>query len=206
MARFEDYRATYETNWENLKIRPTKDLAAEKDARRIIAGKARYQKIQNRTGVPWWFIGLVHLRESDLDFSTQLGQGDPLNAVSIHEPIGMGPYRGPNAFEDAAYDALKHEKFLNQFDWGIARTAFRLEGYNGYGYHAHGVNSPYLYGGSTVYGPPEAKAGKYVAAGTATATAAAHAGMPVGAILTIVAVTVIAAAASWYKLHLSQQR
>src|SRR5215813_11265203 len=43
-----------------------------------------------------------------------------------------------------------------------AQTAFRLEGFNGYGYHGKGVNSPYLYGGSTCYGPPEAKAGKYV--------------------------------------------
>jgi hypothetical protein len=30
------------------------------------------------------------------------------------------------------------------------------------GYHKYGVNSPYLYGGSTLYGPPEAKAGKYI--------------------------------------------
>jgi hypothetical protein len=46
---------------------------------------------------------------------------------------------------------------------GIARTLYRLEGFNGYGYHGMGANSPYLYGGSTTYGPPEAKCGKYVA-------------------------------------------
>src|SRR5919198_997978 len=34
-------------------------------------------------------------------------------------------------------------------------------GLNGFGYHGKGVNSPYLYGGSTLYGPPEAKGGKY---------------------------------------------
>lgn len=37
-----------------------------------------------------------------------------------------------------------------------------MEGFNGYGYHSRGVNSPYLYGGSTVYGPPENKAGKFI--------------------------------------------
>ncbi len=44
----------------------------------------------------------------------------------------------------------------------MARTLFRLEGFNGYGYHGKGCNSPYLYGGSTLYGPPEARAGKFV--------------------------------------------
>jgi len=162
MASFEEYRATYEDNWAGLKIRPNRVAAAEKAARRILAGKARYQKVELRTKVPWWFVGLCHLRESDLDFTKQLGQGDPLNEVSKHEPKGMGPYAGPEAFEDSCVDALKHEGFVNAIDWGVARTCYRLEGYNGYGYHLHGVNSPYLYGGSTLYGPPEARAGKYI--------------------------------------------
>jgi peptidoglycan hydrolase-like protein with peptidoglycan-binding domain len=36
-----------------------------------------------------------------------------------------------------------------------------LKTFNDFGYHGKGVNSPYLYGGSTLYGPPEAKGGKY---------------------------------------------
>jgi peptidoglycan hydrolase-like protein with peptidoglycan-binding domain len=59
-------------------------------------------------------------------------------------------------------DALRIEGYVGSNDWGIARTLFRLEGFNGFGYHNFGVNSPYLYGGSTVYGPPEASGGKYV--------------------------------------------
>ena len=162
MGKYETYRPVYEDNWTNLKIRPSREPAASKAAKRITAGKPRYQKVEKSTSVPWWFVGLVHLRESDLDFTKQLGQGDPLDQVSTHEPKGMGPYRGPSAFEDSCVDALKHEGYLNQPDWSVARTCYRLEGYNGYGYHSHGVNSPYLYGGSTLYGPPEARAGKYV--------------------------------------------
>jgi peptidoglycan hydrolase-like protein with peptidoglycan-binding domain len=60
-------------------------------------------------------------------------------------------------------DALRIENFVGTQDWGIARTLFRLECFNGLGYHAKGCNSPYLYGGSTLYGPPEARAGKFVA-------------------------------------------
>jgi hypothetical protein len=58
---------------------------------------------------------------------------------------------------------MKIQGFIGATDWGIQRVSFRLEGFNGFGYHAHGVHSPYLYGGSTVYGPPEARGGKYVA-------------------------------------------
>ena len=78
-------------------------------------------------------------------------------------PKGRGPFTGPDAFANGALDALRLEGFIGANDWGIARTLYRLEGFNGYGYHGKGVNSPYLYGGSTVYGPPEAKGGKYVA-------------------------------------------
>ncbi len=53
--------------------------------------------------------------------------------------------------------------FVQAKNWTPARVAYRLEGFNGYRYHKFGVNSPYLYGGSTIYGPPEAKGGKYVA-------------------------------------------
>jgi hypothetical protein len=83
--------------------------------------------------------------------------------VTTIVPKGRGPFVGPDAFVDGAIDALKIEGFPGSTDWSIARTLFRLEGFNGYGYHPRGVNSPYLYGGSTVYGPPEARAGKFVA-------------------------------------------
>ena len=66
---------------------------------------------------------------------------------------------------DGAVDALHLQRLLGAKDWGIARVLYRLEGYNGYGYHLSGINSPYLYGGSTAYGPPESKGGKYVSDG-----------------------------------------
>jgi len=78
-------------------------------------------------------------------------------------PKGRGPFTGPDAFTNGALDALRLEGFIGANDWGVARTLYRLEGFNGYGYHGKGVNSPYLYGGSNIYGPPEARGGKYVA-------------------------------------------
>ncbi len=163
MASFEQYKEAYERNWANLTIRPGKREAARHTAERLLQGKPTYMEIQRLTAVPWWFVGLCHYRESNFDFDTYLGNGQPLNRRTTIVPKGRGPFTGPSAFTDGAIDALKLEGFFGAKDWGIARVLYRLEGFNGYGYHGKGVNSPYLYGGSTCYGPPEARAGKYVA-------------------------------------------
>lgn len=163
MATFEQYRAAYAANWAALRIRPEREQEATRVARMIIGGKIRYQIVQARTGVPWWFVGLCHYREGACNFGTYLGDGESLGRKTRMVPIGRGPFFGNTAFEDGAVDALTLQGFVHATDWSIERTAYRFEGFNGYGYHAKGVNSPYLYGGSTLYGPPQAKAGKYVA-------------------------------------------
>jgi len=163
MVSFRDFKDDYEHNWAGLHIRKERAEEVRKEADRLLKGKAAYQKVEAKTGVPWWFVGLCHYRESHYNFNTYLGNGQALNKVTTIVPKGRGPFVGPDAFVDGAIDALKIEGFPGSTDWSIARTLFRLEGFNGYGYHSRGVNSPYLYGGSTVYGPPEARAGKFVA-------------------------------------------
>ncbi len=162
MALFDQFKEGYERNWGRLEIRTNRASVVKKEAKRILDGKPIYAQIESRTGVPWWFVGLCHYRESSLNFGTYLGNGQPLGQRTTIVPKGRGPFTGPNAFVDGALDALRLEGFVGASDWGIARTLFRLEGFNGYGYHGKGVNSPYLYGGSTLYGPPEARGGKYV--------------------------------------------
>ena len=158
--RFEKYRPGYEANWADLKIRTAQDAHARREAALLLNGKPHYLEVERRTGVPWWFVGLCHYRESHYDLATYLGNGQSLNRVTTIVPLGRGPFA---SFEDGAVDALTIEGFVQAKVWTLARVAYRLEGFNGYGYHQFGVNSPYLYGGSTVYGPPEAKGGKYVA-------------------------------------------
>jgi lysozyme family protein len=137
---------------------PERHAEARKAAERIMEGKPRYFVVQEPTKVPWWFTGLCHYRESTFDFGTYLGNGEPLNRVTKLEPKGRGPFK---SFEDGAVDAFKIKGWLGANDWSIERTCYRLETFTGFGYHGRGVNSPYLYGGSILYGPPEAKAGKY---------------------------------------------
>jgi lysozyme family protein len=128
----------------------------------LLLGKATYQQIQAVTNVPWPFIGLCHYRESDFDFDTYLGNGQSLARVTTIGPKGRGPFTGPNAFVDGAVDALRLQGLLGASDWSVPRMLYRLEGFNGFGYHGKGANSPYLYGGSNRYGSPEARGGKYV--------------------------------------------
>jgi lysozyme family protein/peptidoglycan hydrolase-like protein with peptidoglycan-binding domain len=159
MVSFESLKSEYERNWTDLQIRPSRLADANAVARKAINGKATYQQIEQQTRVPWYFVALCHYRESNFDFDTYLGNGESLHRVTTIVPKGRGPFA---SFVDGAVDALRIQDFVGASDWSIARMLFRLEAFNGFGYHAKGVNSPYLYGGSTLYGPPEAKPGKFV--------------------------------------------
>lgn len=160
MVSYESLKSGYERNWANLQIRPARLGEANATGRKAINGKATYQQVERLTGVPWHFVALCHYRESNFDFDTYLGNGESLKRVTCLVPKGRGPFA---SFVDGAVDALRIQHFVGTQDWCIARTLYRLECFNGLGYHAKGVNSPYLYGGSTLYGPAEAKAGKFVA-------------------------------------------
>jgi lysozyme family protein len=118
--------------------------------------KQRYLTVSARTGVPWWFVAVVHERESSQSWSGSLAQGDPWNRVSVHVPAGRGPFA---SWEDAAVDALINcaPFAARNHDWGIGGTLTMLEQYNGLGYASRGFPSPYVWAGTDQY-----KSGKYV--------------------------------------------
>jgi len=127
-------------------------------ARALVAAEARqrYQAVSAETGVPWCFVAVAHEREASQNWKTQLGQGDPLDRVSVHDPAGRGPFR---SWEEGAIDALAncHPYAARNKDWTIGGTLTMLEQYNGLGYASRGVPSPYLWSGTDQY-----KSGKYV--------------------------------------------
>jgi lysozyme family protein len=127
-------------------------------ARRLIAteARARYQAVQDRTGVPWPIIAVIHERECSQNWSGSLAQGDPWNKVSIHVPAGRGPF---SSWEEAAVDALVNcsPHAARNKDWSIGAALTKLEEYNGLGYAARGRPSPYVWSGTDQY-----KSGKYV--------------------------------------------
>jgi lysozyme family protein len=146
----------YRDLWNGLTVLPGRRAEAFKYARKIFDNKARYQTIEAKSGVPWHFVGLAHYRESTLDWNKNLANGQPLNMRTTIVPAGRGPYR---TFEESALDSLINvQGYRRGMDWSLPLYIYRIEGYNGYGYHGYGIPSPYLVGGSN-----KQKRGKYVA-------------------------------------------
>jgi lysozyme family protein len=121
-------------------------------AKRLIApsAKQRYQAAEAKTGVPWYFIAVVHEREASQRWNTQLGQGDPLGCVSVHVPTGRGPFK---SWVEAAVDALVNcsPHAARNKDWSIGGLLTMLEQYNGLGYAVRGIPSPYIWSGTDQY-------------------------------------------------------
>lgn len=140
------------------------------------SAKARYQGVtaalitKDKQPVPAWFVAIVSEREygGPPHWDKQLGQGDPLNQRSRHDPKGRGPFLehagdvtpGNDAWTrcclDALIDCAPHA--ANWTDWSIGGVLTLFEEYNGLGYAAMGVPSAYVWSGSDQY-----VSGKYVA-------------------------------------------
>jgi hypothetical protein len=63
------YKDGYERNRADLRSRPIRKEDAQRQAHRLLQGKPTYQECEAKTGVPWWFSGLCHYRESNYDFT-----------------------------------------------------------------------------------------------------------------------------------------
>lgn len=160
---FETLKDDYAACWDNMEINPGKLTAVRAAAAKILAGRAKYEELEKKTNVPWYFIGLVHLRESNCNFARHLHNGDPLTARTRHVPANR-PIKGqaPFTFEESSIDALTLMGYTKITNWSIERIAFSFEKYNGFGYRARGVNSPYLWASSNQY-----VKGKFISDGAA---------------------------------------
>jgi lysozyme family protein len=155
------YSMQINTNIVDLKGRilvPNIPYKATEIARKIIDNKQRYLNIAHKFANPikWFHIALLHRMESGGDFTTYLGNGQPLNKKTTIVPKGRGPF---SSFESGAIDAIRYKKLDRVEDWSIGNTLYILEGFNGYGYEDYrGIHSPYLWSGSNHY-----TAGLYIA-------------------------------------------
>ena len=162
---FTSLKAEYAHMWAHMEINHDRLSAANRQADKIIAGKEKYLRLEGATGVPWYVIGLIHLRESSCDFNTHLHNGDPLTARTVHVPKNR-PVKGkaPFDFHESAIDALTMPgKELHKIkDWSIERIAYTFEQFNGFGPRMHGRASGYLWASSNQY-----TGGKYIFDGPA---------------------------------------
>lgn len=155
----------YEKKWATCVVDYKKDTVMA-IAKRVLAVKAQCSGFFD---VPWWFIALLWLRECNLNPKGVLHNGELIvgtNKKTRLVPSGRGPF---STWASAARDALIIKGLDKQFDWGVAATLFRIEGFNGYGYSNRGVPSPYLWSHTNHYADgswdDDPKGGKYVADG-----------------------------------------
>jgi lysozyme family protein len=151
------YGAEYIERWRSMVIRPEREIEVRAIARKLLANKSRYQEIEKATGVPWYVVAVLHQRESDADFNTYLGNGDPLSHPTVNVPAHRGPFA---SFEAGAVDALRYDSLDKIKSWPIEQIAYCCEKFNGFGYRSHGIPSPYLWSFSNLY-----QRGKYVSDG-----------------------------------------
>lgn len=156
--------------WKSAKLATKFSAAALLWANRLIFSRQRYQEISDKTKVPWWIIGVIHVRESGQNWNCSLAQGDPWNEISIHDPKGRGPF---SSWSDAAVDALENcsPYAAKWIDWSAGGALTLLEKYNGLGYamgpFSRSANSyyppqasPYVWSGTNQY-----QKGKYITDG-----------------------------------------
>ncbi len=155
----------YAKEWNAMRINKSRTAEFEKIAADILEDKDLYLPIEEATahdslgkigqGVPWYMIALLHLRESNRNFKTYLGNGQPLNRRTTIVPEGRGPFK---TFFDGAMDALAIDGLSAVLDWRLEKVLYYQELFNGAGYHLRGLPSPYIWGGTN-----QQKPGKYVA-------------------------------------------
>lgn len=153
----------YADQWDRMKITPGRETEFSHLAQFAFDHRQQYLVIEENTGVPWAMIACLHRRESDADFTTYLGNGDPLRHRTVNVPAGRGPF--PD-FEAGAIDALKYDHLDRVTDWRLEKAFYYMELFNGTGYANKGLPSPYLWGGTNIQ-----QAGKFVSDGNWSATA-----------------------------------
>lgn len=158
MFTFEQTRAGYAHLWDAAKVYSSKvdaEALATKTANRIIALRSTFEPVESATGVPWWMVGGILYRESDLNIHTYLGNGQSLSRRTTVVPIGRGPFA---SFLAGAVDAIHLERIPLNARWTIELALYWTERLNGFGYFALNVNSPYIWNWTDLY-----SGGKYVA-------------------------------------------
>lgn len=160
-------QSEYQRLFDTCIIKPEKYAEIDSYINKMLQSQQRYEAVSAVTNVPWYVIAIIHCMECSLSFNSHLHNGDPLTARTTHVPAGRPKTSEPPfTWEFSAEDALQYDGLDKWNDWSVPALLYRLEGFNGYGYHRLGINSPYLWSYSNQY-----TKGKYVQDGQFNAAA-----------------------------------
>lgn len=122
---------------------------------------AHYASVFAKIGVPQVVQATICEREDGNDFTKSPAQGDPWNRVSTHVPRGIGPFKSWEESAIYSWTVCDRLNVLSVPEWTLPYFCFKMEGYNGTGYRAHGLRTPYVVGGTNLQQP-----GKYTSDGS----------------------------------------
>lgn len=114
----------------------------------------RYQLVSENTGVPWYFISIVHYMECDCDFNVCLYKNDNSSRQAGNyfkkcseksDALFIWEYDAEDAIKLIGWDRYK--------DWSVSGILFQFEKHDGFGYRNISANSPYLWNFSNHYVP-----------------------------------------------------
>lgn len=158
MARsfsLEELRPQYQALWDSMEF--TRNAQIQEAARKIIRNRDIYEQLQKELGVPWFWIGAIHMRESSNNFNTHLHNGDSLSGRTRRVPPGRPiapPANGVRyTWLESARDALQQKGLQSIDNWDIPTLCYQAERYNGWGYRYSKSRplSPYLWAGTNHY-------------------------------------------------------
>ena len=151
---FDQLEPEYVADLANAK--PTRSSEAVAVAKNLLIHRDRFLAMQSLCGVPALWVMPVFERENP-SFNSYLGNGDPLDRVTVHVPRGRGPF---DSWEKGAADALTLDHITQVKIWTWPMACYEWELWNGFGPRNHGRTSGYVWSGTTIY-----QGGKYIADG-----------------------------------------
>lgn len=159
---FSELSGEYASWVADVRPRPECIAAIDQVARRLIRpdNLAHYDEVFAQIKVPQVVQATICEREDGNDFTKSPAQGDPWNRVSVHVPRGRGPFTSWKASAIDAWTVCDQLNVLSVPEWTLPYACWKWEGYNGFGYRAHGIRTPYVLGGTNLQQP-----GKYIADG-----------------------------------------
>lgn len=159
---FIELKAEYESWVANIRPLPNRIEEIDHVARRLIRPEnlAHYDPVFAKIGVPQVVQATICEREDGNDFSKSPAQGDPWNKVSTHVPRGIGPFKSWEESAIYSWTVADRLNVLSVPKWTLPYFCFKMEGYNGFGYRAHRIRTPYVVGGSVLQ-----EKGKYTSDG-----------------------------------------
>lgn len=155
----------YERRFRTMTVKPAWDYAVKQAVKTIKDNLSAYRAVAEESGVPWPFVALVHYMEASGDLRKQTLNGQPWNRRTTIHPPNLGPWK---SFHEAACFGFQQARAnakgfpnLTKLEPNAPSILYHLERWNGLGYAKNGMDSEYLFNG-TSHDPGD---GKYTSDG-----------------------------------------